>query len=281
MAPSISTGLSRFCQVGLFHLSSYNERVMTAMLSVKHWVLFEDASLLVLDKPAGLPIHGDARQSHEHTAISLVHQYLEQTQPQLLREPDFSPAFMHRLDKETSGVLVLAKTHEALKNLNRQLKFKHIKKTYLALVRGELREIGSIRLRLSKQFNRKRWKEIMVVDKQSGMHAQTDYCVLEKFDYRWGKFSLIEISPLTGRMHQIRAHFAAIQHPIVGDVLYGDSALNQQFAHEMKFTRQFLHCTGMKLTHPQTQMLIEFQAPLATELATLLERFRAAAQSTQ
>ncbi|MBI3461060.1 RluA family pseudouridine synthase [Candidatus Acetothermia bacterium] len=254
---------------------------MTAGLSVKNWILFEDESLLVLNKPAGLAMHNDARQSHEQTAISLVHQYLEQTQPELLRQPDFSPAFMHRLDKETSGVLVLAKTHEALKNLNRQLKFKQTKKTYFALVRGELREIGSIRLRLSKQFNRKRWKEMMVVDKQNGMHAQTDYRVLEKFDGCWGKLSLIEVSPITGRMHQIRAHFAAIQHPIVGDVLYGDSELNQQFAHEMQFTRQFLHCAGMTFTHPQTQIPIEFRALLTTELEALLECLRAAAPSTQ
>lgn len=254
---------------------------MTAGFSVKDWILFEDESVLVLNKPAGLPVHGDSRKSHEQTAISLVHQYLEQTQPELLQQPDFTPAFMHRLDKETSGVLVLAKTHEALKNLNRQLKFKQTKKTYVALVRGELREIGSIRLRLSKQFNRRRWKEMMVVDKQNGMHAQTDYRVLGKFDGYGEKLSLIEVSPMTGRMHQIRAHFSAIQHPIVGDLLYGDSELNQQFAHEMRFTRQFLHCANMTFIHPKTQMPIEFRAPLAPELEALLERLREAAPSTQ
>jgi RluA family pseudouridine synthase len=182
---------------------------------------------------------------------------------------------MHRLDKETSGVLVLAKTREVLQNLNRQLKFKKIRKTYLALVKGELKELGSIQLRLTKQFNRQHWKELMVVDRHHGIHAQTDYRRLEMFETSMGKMTLVEAYPVTGRMHQIRAHFAAIQHPIIGDSLYGDFALNKQCHSILGFTRQFLHCAQLQLTHPLRQSQIQLQAPLAIELKNVLLSLRA------
>jgi 23S rRNA pseudouridine955/2504/2580 synthase len=247
---------------------------MVSTQTIASHIIFEDSSLLVLNKPAGLAVHGDARQSHSETAISLVKKYLEERQPELFAQTEFSPSFMHRLDKETSGALVLAKTREALQSLNRQLKFKKIQKLYWVLVKGEPKERGSIRIRLSKQFNRKRWKEMMVVDQQKGMHAQTDYRFLEKFELVLGKFVLVEAQPITGRMHQIRAHFSAIQHPVVGDVLYGDLATNKLFLEKFAFARQFLHCARLRLLHPSTQSEIEFSAPLAPELESLLGLLR-------
>ncbi len=265
---------------GLLVTFVYNNCTMTTICSIASLILFEDAALLVLNKPAGLAVHGDARQSHSETTISLAKEYLEKTQPALFTQEEFSPSFMHRLDKETSGVLVLAKTRIALQSLNRQLKFKKIHKTYLALVKGEPKETGSIRLRLSKQFNRKRWKELMVVDKEQGMHAQTDYRIKEKIVYSLGKFTLIEATPLTGRMHQLRAHFSAIQHPIVGDILYGDLVTNKHFAEKFSLTRQCLHCSRLRFLHPITQSEIELDAPCPPELESLLDVLRAPSAPT-
>jgi 23S rRNA pseudouridine955/2504/2580 synthase len=243
--------------------------------------LYEDDCLLVLDKPAGLPVHGDAKAPSRATVLARVRDYLKQTEPAHLASPDFSPAFMHRLDKETSGVLVLAKTREALRSLNRQLKFKKIDKIYVALVWGTLRAHGSIRRALRKKFDRRSWKEVMIADRRGGIFARTDYRVIENLTCPEEKFSLVEAQPITGRTHQLRAHFAAIGHPIVGDALYGDERLNRAFAQELGFTRHFLHCARLKLTHPGTQTPIEFIAPLAPELILLLERLRLLANVTE
>lgn len=237
---------------------------------LKRLILFEDESLLALNKPAGLPVHRDRNSASKTSAIEWVHEYLASTQSELLQNPDFKPQFMHRLDKDTSGVLVLAKDPETLRALNRQLKFKKVKKIYLALVNGVLRERGSIRLPLRKTFDRKLWKETMIVDRQEGIYARTDYRVLKRFKHEALELSLAEAVAVTGRTHQLRAHFAAIGHPIAGDQLYGDAALNCTLSEQLGLQRHFLHAARIEFIHPKTQAQVRLEAPLTEDLQSLL-----------
>jgi len=241
--------------------------------SFKRLILLEDESLLVINKPAGLPIHGTKKSTS--SAIEWAQEYLKNTQPETLQNPDFKPQFMHRLDKDTSGVLVLAKDPETLRALNRQLKFKKIKKIYLALVRGALGERGSIRLPLKKAFDRKLWKAMMTVDSKEGIYARTDYRLLKKFEHEALKLSLAEAVAVTGRTHQLRAHFAAIGHPIAGDQLYGDAALNRLLTEQLGLQRQFLHAARIEFLHPKTQAQLSVEAPLTEDLQSFLNSLTA------
>ena len=229
-------------------------------------ILYEDADLLVIDKPAGWPVHGDRHHSSNQTLLALALQYLPPS--------DFRPAFAQRLDKETSGLILMAKTRSALQSLNRQLKFKKIQKVYFALLAGEIRLSGSIRLQLKKQMDRERWLALMAPVRRGGLSARTDYRRLELLDYAGEKFSCVEARPLTGRTHQLRAHFAAVGYPILGDDLYGRADLNRQFHKELGVQRQMLHAVALKLSHPTTGKPLRFEAPLPDDFSDLLERLR-------
>jgi RluA family pseudouridine synthase len=229
-------------------------------------ILYEDADLLVINKPAGWPIHGDRHHASDKTLLALALQYLPKS--------DFQPAFVQRLDKETSGLIVLAKSHSALRSINRQLKLKKLHKRYLALLFGEIGPSGSIRLSLKKQMDRERWLALMVPVRRGGIFAQTDYRRLELLAHREGKFSLVEARPLTGRTHQLRAHFAAVGCPIAGDHLYGEASRNEQLARELGVQRQMLHASLLEFTHPMTDKRVRFEAPLAADFARVLRQLR-------
>jgi RluA family pseudouridine synthase len=229
-------------------------------------IIYEDADLLVLDKPAGLLVHGDRRHQGEPTLLAWALEYLSGF------VSDFQPAFVHRLDKETSGVTVLAKSRKAVRSLNRQLKLKEIQKTYLALLVGEMRPQGSIRLPLQKQMDRKRWLALMVPIKRGGIYAQTDYKRLELWERTSEKFSYVEAHPRTGRTHQLRAHFAAIGCPIVGDDLYGKPELNDRLRKELGVIRMLLHAAAIEFAHPTTSETARFEAPLPEDFESVLRR---------
>jgi RluA family pseudouridine synthase len=231
-------------------------------------VLYEDDDLLVLDKPAGWLMHGD--RPEEPTLLAYALEYLRQSG----FTSDCTPAFVHRLDKETSGVAVLAKTKEAVRSLNRQLKFKKIHKEYVALVVGEIRPQGSIRLSLQKQMDRKRWLALMVPVRRGGIFAQTDYKRLELFEWGGEKLSYVIAYPRTGRTHQVRAHFAAVGCPIVGDDLYGNAELNERLRQELGVSRMLLHAAAIEFLHPTTNQRVRVEAPLPQDFQDVLQRLR-------
>ncbi len=231
-------------------------------------VLYEDDTLLVLDKPAGWLMHGD--RSGEPTLLAHAREYLRGSG----FTSDFTPAFVHRLDKETSGVTVLAKSKEAARSLNRQLKFKEIQKEYRALVIGEIRPQGSIRWHLQKQMDRKRWLVLMVPVKRGGIYAQTDYKRLELFEWASEKLSYVAVYPRTGRTHQVRAHLAAVGCPIAGDDLYGRAELNEKLRQELGVTRMLLHAVAIELVHPTTAQRVRFEAPLPQDFEGVLHRLK-------
>jgi RluA family pseudouridine synthase len=231
-------------------------------------IVYEDDDLLVIDKSAGWPVHGDRHHAGSQTLLALARQYLPKPRS------DFQPAFIHRLDKETSGLMVLAKTREALRSLNRQLKFKKIRKIYLAILVGEAKPQGLIRLPLQKQLDRERWLALMVPVRRGGFHAQTDYRRLELFEFAGERFSLVEARPRTGRTHQLRAHFAAVGCPIVGDSLYGQVELNQELRTRLRIERQLLHAATLEFSHPMSGARLHFESPLPDDFSAAVEKLR-------
>jgi 23S rRNA pseudouridine1911/1915/1917 synthase len=215
-------------------------------------IVYEDADLLVVDKPAGLPVH-PAPGHPSHTLINAILNYL----PALGADADsLRPGIVHRLDKDTSGLLLVAKNRLAQANLSQQFKNRTVKKTYITLVRGKLTpERGTIEAAIGRDPSHR--QRMAVVAK--GREARTEYRVIRYI----GGYSLLEIKPETGRTHQIRVHLAAIGFPVVGDATYG-----------LKFPRlprQFLHANKIAFRLPSTGAFVEFESPLPPDLEKILK----------
>lgn len=228
-------------------------------------IVYEDDCLLVVDKPAGMATHGFSARDSGTLANFLSARY-----PGLAgvhRKPwEFGLA--HRLDRETSGLVLVAKTAEVFDRLRRQFQQRQISKWYLALVWGETPKEGSINLPIAHDSGDKRKMRALEEGGERRKKvkklwpASTHYYRLAK---RQGT-SLLELEMFTGVTHQLRVHLAAIGHPIVGDSLYGVGQ-SENFGLE----RHFLHAQRLQLRHPQTARVIEFLAPLPPELANLLK----------
>ncbi len=221
-------------------------------------VLFEDRDLLVINKPAGLVVHPGAGRS-SGTLVNAIIARIPTLQGigGVLR-----PGIVHRLDKDTSGLLVVAKTSAALAALQAQIASREASRRYLALVAGVIAdEEGTIRARIGRH-PRARTKMAVV---PRGREAITRYRVLERF----ARHTLIEAQLVTGRTHQIRVHFAHLGHPVVGDATY--AARRDEFG----LGRQALHAYRLQFRHPTTGEELVFDAPLPPDLADALARARA------
>lgn len=218
-------------------------------------VVYEDEDLLVVDKPAGMVVH----PAPGHPLGTLVNALLA-------RLPDLRgvgegvrPGIVHRLDKDTSGLMVVAKNRQAHEYVSSQIKERAIRKVYIALATGVLEPAEAIiRARIGRDSrNRKRMAVV-----EWGREAETSYRVMERLP----GFTLVEAVPKTGRTHQIRVHFSSLGHPLAGDSLYGgkDPRLDRQFLHA--------HILGFRL--PTTEEYVEFTSPLPVELDALLVQLR-------
>ena len=218
-------------------------------------IVFENSDMVVVDKPAGMTTH-PAPGSPSHTLVNAVLSHLPR-----LPENDSParPGIVHRLDKNTSGLIIVAKTPSAMANLAAQFKSRMVKKTYLALICGKMKvSEGVIDAPIGRdKFNRKR----MTID-SLGRNARTAYTVLAQFE----KYSFVEVRPETGRTHQIRVHFASIKHPVVGDEVYGSKS--------DLIGRHFLHASRLNIVMPSTKDKVEFYAPLPNDLQEVLELLR-------
>ncbi len=229
-------------------------------------ILHEDEVLLVLNKPAGLVVH-PAAGNEEHT---LVNALLHHCRGQLSGIGGVArPGIVHRLDKETSGCLVVAKSDEAHLALSAQFASRKVSKTYLAIVCGEVaRASGEIRAAIARHpTHRKR----MAVNEGSGREARTSYRVLE----RLRSSTLVEATIHTGRTHQIRVHFQHLGYPLVGDSTYG-SRQNQRLKEltGCAAPRQMLHAARLAFTHPRTGKTLALEAPLPQDFETTLAALR-------
>lgn len=226
-------------------------------------VLYEDNDLAAIDKPSGLVVHAGAGQRRGTLVNALLYRFgCLSTLGGELR-----PGIVHRLDKLTSGVLLVAKNDVAHRALARQFHERQVEKTYLALLHGRLTPArGRIALPVARDRVR---RTRMTTRRREGRAAATDYRVLET---RPG-FSLVEAQLHTGRTHQLRVHFSALGHPVVGDTLYGaPRQLHWDGATAPTLDRNFLHAWRLRFRHPRTGETREVRAPLPEELADLLRR---------
>src|SRR5262245_43360929 len=229
-------------------------------------ILHEDEALLVLNKPAGLVVH-PAGGHEEHT---LVNALLHHCEGQLSGIGGVArPGIVHRLDKETSGCLVVAKNDDTHLALSAQFASRKVTKIYHAIGCGEVRrETGEIRAAIARHAShRKR----MAVNEEAGRAARTTYRVLERLRMA----TLVEASLHTGRTHQIRVHFQFLGFPLVGDATYGNRQ-NQRLADLTGYTapRQMLHAAQLSFIHPKTGRRVSFEAPLAADFLDALFALR-------
>ncbi len=232
-------------------------------------VIFEDTVLMVIDKPAGMTVNKADTTKGEETVQDWV-ESRSKIKDQVLeidRETDFykRAGIVHRLDKETSGVLLVAKTQEAFENLQLQFKERKVEKKYIALVHGKVSlEEGEITVPVGRlPWNRKRFGVL-----SGGREASTKYKVIS--GYTLSSYTLLELYPKTGRTHQIRVHLKYFGHPIVSDPLYGG---RKQARNDRKvLPRVFLHASRIGFYHPLTKEFIFYESLLPKELEEFLEK---------
>jgi 23S rRNA pseudouridine955/2504/2580 synthase len=219
---------------------------------IEDQIIFEDKSLIVVNKPSGLAVHGGSGISHG------VIELLRAARPDL---PDLSLA--HRIDRETSGCLVLAKKRSALRRLHAMFREGRVEKNYLALVLGDW-QFGDIVIDRPLLVTHRKGGERHVIVSPRGKPAQTRV----RLSRRFGEFSLVQCQPATGRTHQIRVHLADYGHPIAGDLRYGDEAANARLA-EHGLNRLFLHAQSIAFVDDNGNEQ-HFTAPLSPELDRFL-----------
>ena len=228
-------------------------------------ILYEDADLLVVNKPAGMVTHPAPGQNSGTLVNALLARYPQQA---AVGGPERA-GIVHRLDRDTSGVLVVAKTAPAFRHLQGQFKRRQVDKTYMALVEGQVEALdGRVEAPIARDpAHRKRMA--VISEQRGGRRSVTAFRVVETYrsavSQRGDHFTLLEIDLLTGRTHQIRVHMAFIKHPVVGDRVYGRS--KQLIASP----RQFLHARRLAFTQPTTEERIVAEAPLPEDLAVVLE----------
>ena len=226
-------------------------------------IVYEDDVLVVVNKPAGLVVHPAAGTPSGTLANALAYHF------QQLPGGGARPGIVHRLDRDTSGLLVVAKTEAALENLSDQFRDRTVFKSYVALVHGRMASgSGKIDQPLARDpSNRTRMAVV-----RGGRQALTLYRVRRGFD----RFTLLDVELKTGRTHQIRVHLAWLKHPVVGDEVYGGGRDNtikdpQLRARVRNLKRHFLHAEKLGFTHPATKEFVKFESPLPAELSDLLE----------
>lgn len=224
-------------------------------------ILFEDRHIIVINKPAGLVVHPAAGNE----TGTLVNALLYHCSDLAGIGGEKRPGIVHRLDKDTSGVMVVAKTELALNELARQFKARETKKEYVAILRGTPPDaVGHLETTIGRHpIHRKK----MAVDVRNGRRAVTNYEVIESFD----QASLAHVRIETGRTHQIRVHMAYLKHPVIGDKLYSRAHAGQIHAE-----RQMLHAAKLSIRHPDTGTCLTFQAPLPEDMEQLLGQLRKA-----
>ncbi|MCK9382317.1 MAG: 23S rRNA pseudouridine(1911/1915/1917) synthase RluD [Sulfuritalea sp.] len=221
-------------------------------------VVFEDEHLIVIDKPAGLVVHPGNGNASGTMMNALLHHA-----PQLAGIP--RAGIVHRLDKDTSGLLVVAKTLTAQTDLVRQMQARSVQRHYLALALGVVERDGTVDAPLGRHAVQ---RTKMAIVRAGGKEARTHYAVLERF----AKATLLECRLETGRTHQIRVHLASIKHPLAGDPVYGKARSGD--ARLDAFKRQALHAWRLALRHPATGADMAWESPLPADFAQLLEDLR-------
>ena len=233
-------------------------------------IIYEDDDFLILDKPSGITVNNSDTTKNETTVQDFVENKLniKKLKFEGAEDSDFysRSGIVHRIDKETSGILLVAKNKESFENLQLQFKERKVSKAYLALVHDHVdSQEGEIKVPIGRlPWNRKRFGVLA-----GGKDAETFYKVLENFKK---PFALLELVPKTGRTHQIRVHLKYFNHPIFGDELYAGRKISRQDRRILN--RFFLHAIKISFYHPKTGERVEFQSKLPPELEKVLENIK-------
>ncbi len=219
-------------------------------------ILFEDSELLVVDKPSGIMVHPLPGRAADSTLVGWLRSHVPGIK-NIGDDPD-RPGIVHRLDRDASGLMVIAKTNTAFEQLKKQFTDHTIKKEYAVLVHGAMpRDEGTITLTIGRSSNkRSRGKFVAKPTKSDGRRAVTHFVA----DRHTARYTLLTVNTETGRTHQIRAHFAAYGHPVVGDTEYGSKKWKDDAP------RLFLHARRLSCTHPRTGEPMTWESPLPPEL---------------
>ncbi|MFC1633008.1 RluA family pseudouridine synthase [Patescibacteria group bacterium] len=232
--------------------------------SVEFEIVFQNKDLAIIDKPAGLVVHPSDKNEKKTLAHGLLARIPE---VKAIGEDPYRPGIVHRLDKDTSGLLVVAKNPEAYLFLKKQFQDRQVRKIYWALVHGKLKEddqIIDLPIARSKRDPRRRSVPRSPELLSHARQASTKLRVLKRFE----KYTLVEAEPITGRTHQIRVHLHALHHPIVGDQLYGGKQKNENLG----LKRQFLHAKNITLMMPGEKNLRTFKSDLPQDLRKALQK---------
>lgn len=227
-------------------------------------IIYQDNNIIIIDKPAGIAVHKGVAEKGETIADWLAEKFPEVKK--VGDDPGLRPGIVHRLDKETSGILAMARNQKSFEFLKNQFQNREIVKKYLALVEGKLKnEKSVISLPIGKSVNDFRKKSSFSNAKGDLLEAITEYKTLEKFS----DYTLVEVYPKTGRTHQIRVHFKAIGNPIVCDSLYGGKKMTCPF----DLARHFLHANFLEFTALSGAKL-KIEADLPEDLEKVLKGLR-------
>ena len=248
-------------------------------------IVHEDRDLVVINKPAGMTVHAGAG-GEEHNRGTLVNALLHRFQALSQAGGELRPGIVHRLDKETSGLILVARNDIAHRHLAKQFADRQIRKAYIALVHGwPVRAKGTINTDIARDSVR-RTRMTVQPSRQGGLSrtAISHYAVLRQIDSPYGKFALLEVHIETGRTHQIRVHLSSIGHPVVGDTLYGaptqivlipSGKKRPGLAKALLLERNFLHAAKLDLAHPRTGKAMHLESQLPDELENFFKALEA------
>ena len=233
-------------------------------------VVYEDEDLAVVNKPAGMMVHaGAGATDDERNRGTLVNALLHRFGALSGVGGELRPGIVHRLDKDTSGLIVVAKNDAAHRKLATQFSRRRVNKTYVALVHGWLKnDQGTVTRAISRDAIR---RTRMTTRRSGGREAVTHYQVQQRLQSDYGKFTLLQVKIDTGRTHQIRVHLASLGHPVVGDKLYGaPREIRGRSAAPVSLSRNFLHAAALEFTHPRTEHILRFSRPVPEQLSQFL-----------
>ncbi len=238
--------------------------------------LFEDKYLAVVDKPAGMMVHAGAGSSEDdRNRGTLVNALLFHLQQLSDVGGALRPGIVHRLDKQTSGAIVVAKDDVTHRKLGEMFSAREVHKTYLALAHGHLaKDDTTVTLPIARDLVR---RIRMTTRRADGRSAVSHVHVLERLVTPYGPFTLVEVKIETGRTHQIRVHLQSLGHPVVGDFLYGAPHVLKRTDNcepALELERNFLHAAQLEFEHPRTRQTLNLEAPLAPELVEFLGKLR-------
>lgn len=238
-------------------------------------IIYEDGDLAIINKPAGMMVHAGAGATEDQrNRGTLVNALLHHFAALSAVGGEMRPGIVHRLDKETSGLIAVAKNDAAHRKLAAQFASREVKKKYIALVHGWIKKDSGT---ISASISRDRVRRVRMTTRQSGgREAVSHYKVVRRLDSAFGRFTLVEVKIDTGRTHQIRVHLSSLGHPVVGDSLYGaPREMNagrgkRESSRAISLARNFLHAAQLELVHPRTGASLAFKSPLPAELQAFL-----------